>query len=287
VTYAVLAARFRAWAAAQADVRGLVVVGSRARGPAADWSDLDLVAFVNTPALYAARRDWLAGLGDLWLAVLDHTGRGDPEWFALYAGGLKVDIVLTRAAPGAAGLPELIAASPYTNVFRRGARGLYAAAGAVELPSAPQPVIAPPPPTLAEFTAAVEGALLSATRVARLLERGDLWRARQQGECDLKQRLIMMLAWRARAESPAGAEAWDDGRRLEQWADARSLAELRAALAVFTADDLWRALLATLRLYRRVARETASRLGYPYPAAADEKVSAWLEARRAGLAGRG
>ena len=143
-TYAGIEAQITAWARTQPAVHALVVVGSRARlKPAADeWSDLDLVLFTDQPERYAVDGAWLSSFGPLWLAHLDHTGRGEPEWFALYAGGLKADFVL-HAIPAAlaqAGLPELIAASPYQNVFHRGVRPLYDHRSPDILP-----VLTPPP----------------------------------------------------------------------------------------------------------------------------------------------
>jgi len=42
-------------------------------------------------------------------------------------------------------------------------------------------------------------------------------------------------------------------------------------------EGLWRALFATLDLFRWVATETAERLGYAYPTRADHKVTGWIE----------
>ncbi len=99
--YEALEARILAWAAAREDLLAGVVVGSRARmdGTADQWSDLDLILFTNSPQSYQQDSTWLGEFGELWAALLSHTGSGYPEWFALYAGGLKVDIVFVPVQP--------------------------------------------------------------------------------------------------------------------------------------------------------------------------------------------
>ena len=68
----------------------------------------------------------------------------------------------------------------------------------------------------------------------------------------------------------------DGGRFLEEWADPRALEALPSTFAAYDADDLGRALLATLELFRWLAIETAERWGYPYPTRIDQRVTVWL-----------
>ncbi len=51
------------------------------------------------------------------------------------------------------------------------------------------------------------------------------------------------------------------------------LEELPRAFAHYDQDDIWRALLVTMDLFRWLVRETAGRLGYPYPTLADEQAT--------------
>ena len=65
------------WALAQPDLRAIVVVGSRSgTNPSPDaFADLNLVLFDRQAAGRGAKPDWLAGLGDLLLAIPGKTGR--------------------------------------------------------------------------------------------------------------------------------------------------------------------------------------------------------------------
>jgi aminoglycoside 6-adenylyltransferase len=279
--YAALELAIHDWAAHQADIAAVLVVGSRARNqpPPDEWSDLDLVVFSEDPARHTRDAAWLAALGDCWLTMLDRTGRGDPEWYALFAGGLKADLVFVAAAPGA-DLNRLLADSPYRAVYWRGLRVLYhrgPAPAPLALP-APRPV---PRPSAAEFEQHVLATLLIANKAARLLCRGDRWRARHQADCLLQQQLLTMLEWHAWARGGATApDTWYGGRYLDQWADPDAVAELPTLFAAGDPPSAWRALLASLALYRRLAQAVATAWSLRYPAAADAHVSAWLAGLR-------
>ena len=97
--------------------------------------------------------------------------------------------------------------------------------------------------------------------------------AKSCGDGYLKRLLLQMLEWHARAAYGWDYDTWHGGRFLEQWADPRAVQGLRQAFAYYDEDDVGRALLATMDLFRWLATETAQRLGYPYPAAAEERVT--------------
>jgi aminoglycoside 6-adenylyltransferase len=298
LTYADLEAALLRWAPTQPALRALLVVGSRARRhpPPDPWSDLDLVLFLLDPAPYVASPAWIEALAPAWLTVPDHTGAGDPEWYALFEGGLKADFVLSRADPAATTLEALLQASPYRNVFHRGLRPMYTAFSPGQPPAAP---VLPPPrpfnrPIPDQFHHHATHTLLLASRTARLVLRGDHWRARDHLECRLRPRLLAMLEWHAQAASPHHPpDTWHDGRFIETWASPVALAALPATLPTgeFTASTtpalrgistapatpgLWPALLALLDLYHRLALEVASAWSLPYPHAAHAHVRRWL-----------
>jgi aminoglycoside 6-adenylyltransferase len=120
-----LEAKIIAWARAQEAVRAAIVIGSYARldHPADEWSDLDLILFIDNPSPYVSNPTWLEAFGEIWLAVCERTGRGDPEWDVVYAGGDKLDWVLVDVAGSSAtDLHGWLETSPYRFVLERGVR---------------------------------------------------------------------------------------------------------------------------------------------------------------------
>src|SRR5215472_5461401 len=95
MTYEELAERIATWAATKLDIQAIVAVGSQARGDADRWSDLDVLVFTHDRSRYL-EPGWLGAFGDVWLTYRDEAAPNDPEWFAIYDGGVKLDMVLVQ-----------------------------------------------------------------------------------------------------------------------------------------------------------------------------------------------
>ena len=274
--YAQLEQRFVDWAQSRADIRSAIVIGSRARTdpPPDDWSDLDIILYAVDPQIYAQNTGWLGKLGEIWLTVLNETFAKEKEWLVLFEGGLKVDFVLSTATGP---LQAMLEQSPYRIVLRRGVRLLFdKERTAAELTIPKRWQRSSKPPTRGEFLATINDFFLRATRTARLLKRGERWQAIEQCNGRLKQCLLTMMMWHAQAVKGAKHDTWYEGRHLDQWADPTTLDSIPATFAAYDTADLWRALFATLALFRQLATAAADRLGYPYPTKVDRQISQWL-----------
>jgi aminoglycoside 6-adenylyltransferase len=92
----------------------------------------------------------------------------------------------------------------------------------------------------------------------------------------LKQRLLTMLEWHARALHGLEHDTWHDGRYIEEWADRHALAALPHTFGAYERADLRRALSATLELFNTLAQDTAARLCFAYPGASRAQAISWL-----------
>ncbi len=93
----------------------------------------------------------------------------------------------------------------------------------------------------------------------------------------MKELLLRMMEWHASALRGPDVDTWQNGRFLEEWGDARALPALPSIFARYDEDDLWRALLATMDLFRWLAIEAGERLGYAYPSDGDGHVTGWVQ----------
>jgi aminoglycoside 6-adenylyltransferase len=292
--------RFVAWARARPDIRAAIVVGSWARidHPADEWSDLDVGFTTTDPQRYLSKIDWLEDIAPTWVTYPDPSG---VVHHVLFEGGLDAGIavlanntikqavrflpllrrfpILFRLLPR--GLAEQIRqdVASGADYYRRGARVILDKDGLAARFLALFPAESPPQgsPKRAEFLEAVNEFWFLAVWTAKHLRRGELWFAKTEG-CDgqMKSLLLRMLEWRARAEHGWDYDTWEKGRFLEEWTDPAALRALEKAFARYEDGDVRRALLATMDLFRSLATETAERLGYRYPTAADERVTGWV-----------
>lgn len=259
------------WAETQPAIRAILVVGSSARRdhPGDEWADLDMMVFATNFQPYLAQTDWLRAIGNIWVCVPHHTGDGDPEQLVLFDGGHKADFVFYSMEE----LSRMVQSQTMPGVYHRGYFTLVDKDGlAARLPP---PRYAPPPyerPTAEEFTSTVNAFWYGAVYIAKQLRRRELWVAKYADGL-MKNELVTLLAWHARATHGWEYDTWHNGRFMGEWVDAATWQALQAVFGHFDAVDAWRALLANLNLFRRLAHEAAQRLGYVYPAALDERVT--------------
>ncbi len=297
--YAQLLDRFIAWAQTQPDIRAALLVGSQARidRPADEWSDLDVIVITTRPEYYVAETDWVTNVGVPWLTFIEKTGTGDErERRVLFAGGLDVDFALIpsrkaqqllllqrlqrRFPPLLRLLPQGMARqfrqglADFADLARRGVRVLLDKDGmAAHLALVTTETVPLRPPTPKEFLEVSNDFWYHAVWTVKKLRRGELWVAKSCGDVYMKHLLLRMIEWHARADNGWDYDTWHGGRFLEQWADPRAMPGLRQAFAHYDENDVGRALLATMDLFRWLATETARQLGYPYPAEAEEQVT--------------
>jgi aminoglycoside 6-adenylyltransferase len=255
-----LLAAVAAWGHQRHDVHAALLVGSHARveAPADQWSDIDIVLMVDDPAPYAANPDWLGVFGQPLLTFVEPTAVGSfVERRVLFHAGQEVDFALLPLSDA----EHLAQQSEIAAVLGRGFRVLVDKLGLAPAlrrgASAPLP---PSLPTAAAFVQLTHDFWYHALWAAKKLRRGEVWIAKQSCDYYLKALLVRLLAWHAQAADHQ-LDTWHGGRFLEHWADRHALEDLRHAYARYDADDIVRALWATVDLFERLERECAQRIG--------------------------
>lgn len=109
------------------------------------------------------------------------------------------------------------------------------------------------------------------------LRRGEIWWAKSCCDGYLKHLLRQMMEWHTRASRGEGVDTWMRGRFLEEWADVRAVESLPVIFAHYDEQDIWRALMATMELFRWLAVEAAEMLGYSYPSFGEKCAAAFLQ----------
>jgi aminoglycoside 6-adenylyltransferase len=286
------------WATARDDLRGIAVVGWRARSdhPSDEWSDLDLLVMARHPGRYLARTDWLAAIEKPWLAVKEPTPIGGQEILLVtFEGGTKVDISVVpsrtfalaaravgilRRYPAAMSLLPGVARErllALSDVLNRGLRVVLDKDGvARHLEAGGLPMAAPTPPTEDEFADLVCRFLNEQVWIALKLRRGELFVARTLGESRLSALLLRMIECHARAKGIPWSASYEHGRLLESWAPPEVIRRLDEVFPRYDAAEIWAARFAALDLFRSLAEETGARLGYPYPHQLEHDVMSWV-----------
>jgi len=93
---------FISWATAQADIEGVALVGSYARGTATENSDVDLMILTSERARYLENQDWLSLFGEIEQSRNETWGYVETIR-ATYTTGLEIEY--NFAAPSWAAVP--------------------------------------------------------------------------------------------------------------------------------------------------------------------------------------
>jgi aminoglycoside 6-adenylyltransferase len=290
-----------AWATGRDDLRAIAVVGSRARSdhPADPWSDLDVIVMARRPKRYLDGSHWFAEIETPWLAVREPTVVGGQQIFHItFEGGTKVDLVVVssiafslaaRAVETLRRRPSLLTLLPriardrlttLSDLLNRGFRFVLdkdriadrLKSGGLAVP----PPSHPSTPSQEEFLDLVTRFLNEQVSVALKMRRGEFFVAKTLGESRLMDLLLQMIEWHTQVTSDRWSPVFERGRFLEEWAPPLVIERLRGTFPHYDPAEIWRARLEALDLFRWLAQETGTRLGYSYPTQLEETVMTWV-----------
>ena len=296
--------QFVAWAKPRKDIRAAIIIGSQAKKDhrhTDDWSDLDIVIITSKPGLYTKGNSWMREIASMWAGLVDTSevwsGVAAASGFSVYEGGLIVDSVilpkfraqlailciqLLKLYPGAwrqIDNPVIEFCNELTEFFRRGTIVLFDKDGLTQKLnkiSGSIPQYSPPPPSAAKFRNHVGNFWVDPPRTVANLQRGELiWAMRTF--IPMTRQLYQLAEWHARA-----IHGWDDGQHyppklIEKWAALFIVDTFPQIYPRYDYDEMWRALLALMNLYRQLTVETAGLLGYEIDLSMAENIHAWAE----------
>ena len=95
--YKDLEEEFLIWANQNNDIRGAIVVGTRAQkeSPVDEWADLDIVIYTTNPDSLIDNSEWLNNLGEPVLSYIYQIPGLSKEHRVLFKGGLEVDFAVS------------------------------------------------------------------------------------------------------------------------------------------------------------------------------------------------
>jgi aminoglycoside 6-adenylyltransferase len=271
-----------AWARGQEAIRAVLLTGSWARhdGPVDVFSDYDVILVVEDIHPFYEDRSWLDEFGRVLVAYWDPiqplpgTDVETVGSVLLFEDGLHIDFTLWPAA-----LMRQVAAGPeLPPELDDGYRILVDKDGlTAAMKSSTELACVPRRPSEEEYQKCVEDFFSDAPYVAKCLWRDELLPAKWCLDYDMKHVFLRpMLEWRMECDYQWSAPAGVLGRGLKGRLPPELWLELEQTYVGAGLEENWEALLRTMALFRRAATEVAERLGYVYPLAMDEGVSAYV-----------
>lgn len=265
------------WAESNDGVRVVMLVGSRAGNAASvdRLSDYDIILWTRSPSTFLGSWTWIEQFGPI-LSQLPVRG-SESEWpyatrLVLFDDGAKIDFtILPSAQLQRAGqemeLPEAL---------RHGYRTLLDKDRlTASLP--PDDYATFRPPSQEEFEAVIREFWWESAYVAKNLWREELLPAKFSLECVMKTQLLRrMLEWEIAATSPGGFTPKAMGRGLKANLPPPLWQMFEATFAGAEIAENWRALDATIALFKVAAATVAQRFGLEYPDRIEAAMTTYL-----------
>ena len=278
-------ARLIEWAEGKTSIRAMLLTSTRAvplpNAPVDEFSDYDVVLFVEDIHPFHEDRAWLQDFGEVLVAYWDPIYR-DPDFgfekfgnVTQYSDGLKIDFTLWTVEA----LRSMVHAATLPAEYDAGYRVLLDKDGLTHgmQPSTYKAYI-PAPPTNELYQTTVNDFFSDAPYVAKCLLRGELLPAKWCLDYDMKHVYLRpMLEWLMGSHHNWSLPTGWLGKGLKKKLPADLWSQLEASYADADFEANWQALFNTMTLFRRVATEVGEGLGYAYPLELDERVTAFVK----------
>lgn len=262
-----------AWLENNTEVATAILVGSDARNdhPSDEYSDYDIEIYTDKFEQYAQDESWLSRFGNIWVNVREKTDEGYPTRLVIYEGGLKVDFSLRPTSY----LTKLIERGTLPNYYQEGCQFLVDKNSYQNKFKQCKFDTQSDDLNPKEFLRIVEEFWFEVWHIGKYLKRNDLWVAKFR-DAGVKEFLLKMIEWHAKSVKGLDSNTWYQGRFMQEWTDVQTWEELDSCFGHFNAGDSWQALFSTMKLFRKLARETASNLEYEYPDEVDKNITDWV-----------
>ncbi len=266
------------WAQNEKAIKAMILQGSYAAGMADAYSDYDLAIFCSAYELYIKDERWLSKIGNVWVCVYEKVEKGDktfPTRLVIFDGGVKVDFAFYTMDV----LADLARARPLPDEYTRGYTVLIDKESlTTSMPPATHKERPGAKPSEQEFQTVIQEFWFEVHHVAKYLKREDLWSAKFRSGSIQDHFLLKMIEWNEQAKRNWESQVPPLGKRMHSWVDADTWKALHQVFAHFDSRDSWQGLIHTIELFRKLATDTAKRLGYSYPHDLDKNITNFISA---------
>ena len=271
------------WAESQTEIRAVLLTSTRAvhNAHVDALSDHDVILIVRSIQPFVEDRTWINDFGEVLVVYWDPIHLA-PEFgdeiianVTQYTTGLKIDFTLWPVS-----LFEKFVAGPALPAeLDAGYRVL------LDKDQLTTPMLAPTgkayipkPPTLEAYLTWINDFFSDAPYVAKCLWRGELLPVKWCLDYDMKHvYLRQLLEWRAEMDHDWLLPIGSLGKGLKRYLPTAIWTALEQTYAGARTEDNWEALMNTIALFRRVAIEVGTHLGFAYPYDLDQRVTEYVE----------
>jgi len=266
-----------AWGKRNAEIRSLIVTGSRAvEGKSDEFSDYDIAVFLDDNTPFTSNDEWIEEVGQPWVCVHEKISWKEefvPTRLVIFEPGVKIDFAFYSIKV----LKEL-ASNPLPDEFAAGYHVLLDKDGIASTMDPPSDnCYKQNPPTQKEFQRIIEEFWFEVYHVVKYLARSDLWSVKFRDHGIKQEFLLQMIRWHEQAKHQWNYSTHSQGKRAQDWVAEETWSRLQVCFARFDPEDCWLALNQTMKLFRDLSMQMAALLKFSYPQDLDDNITAFAK----------
>lgn len=263
------------WDTAADKLYAAIVVGSQARKEycADEYSDLDIIMFVDDPGYFVISDHWIEHIGNPRISFCEDTFCEGKELRVLFDGALDVDFMFLNKN----NIQNIFKNVEIAFILKRGYRILIDKIGIepfilqTNIKNQSRCFISEQ-----EFNNLANDFWYHTVWASKKLMRGEIWTAKYCVDTYMKSILLRIIECRANAINGLGYDTWHNGRFIEEWSEGWIVDKLRYCFSHYNKGDIKLALLSTMDLFRLLTVEVSEKLKYAYPKDVDEYATKWV-----------
>jgi len=266
------------WARKEDAIRAVLLTGSRVCSDQPDFfADYDITFFVTNVSTYLTDSSWIRAIGRVWVEIADKICTlGQKEYhtrLVIFKGGLKADFaffttdILEDIETQGDLLLRFVRA--YKVLLDKDGLTKVLRASVLKVPLAQKP-------TQEEFERVVKEFFFEAYHVAKYFYRNELWQVKFR-DWAAKEFLLRMIEWNEKAQHGWDYDTHYQGKKMQSWCNKEIWSVLNNCFARFDLEDSWKALMATIGLFRDVAKQVAEHVDYEYPVSVDKNITDFVQ----------
>jgi len=265
------------------NVRAIILEGSRATGfHVDDLSDYDINIFARDIDGYINGEAWIKRLGDVLILQKEKFvfyGATIPTRLVLFRDYQRVDFSFWKTEL----LADIARGDKVYESYKNGYQVLVDKDEVAELLPPPDNTgFSISPPDREHFRQIVHDFWFEAYGMAKYLSKGDLWYSKLIENRFMKDRLFLMALWDNCSSShwKYNSSIHRGGKRFEKWAPKELKDSFSECFSMYEISDTWRSLFIMVETFNKLARNTASRMGFDYSDKLEEDILVLLELLR-------
>ena len=252
------------------DVKALILFGSRCRSENAadEWSDYDLMFFVDNPEDYIYKNEWLENIGNVKISFVEPIVPQNLERRIIFEDGTDVDFIFYDVKDSR----KILENETIILWFSRGFNILVDKCNCEKLIKENKDLVVPNKIfDERDFNNLVQKFWFQCIWAVKKLNRGELWASKFCIDSYLKNLLKSLLEQEAKIIF--GVDCWHDGKFFDRWAfsiEGESLQNLDKSFGGYDRGSLCKALEITMEIFSKIAKNIYAKMNYSYPIDVEE-----------------